>query len=271
MILRIVKKVVFWGVVVAVGGWLLVGSELGSYVRSSARAMRSSFKSSVPVDFQIKRARDLLDETGPEMQANIRLIAQQEVEIAQLKSDLASSDNALTDQQARVRKLREMLASGQSEYRVQGLTYSREQLKEELSRSFDRYREAEAAMAAKRRLLDGREKSLVASVQALDRVRSQQGSLENQIAALEAQNRLVQVAGSGSQVSLDTSKLAQAEKLLSDVKKQLDISERVLAYDAKFTKPIPIDTIDEKGLLSAIDNHFSAPTTRPALARADRQ
>jgi len=264
MIFRIVKKVVVWGLIFCAAGWLLVGSELGSYIRSSARALRGGIKSSLPAEFLLKRARDLLDEVGPEMQANIRLVAQQEVEIANLKSDLSAGEKSLADQQARVQRLRAMLADEHAEYRLCGITYSREQLKEELASSFDRYREAESAIAAKRRLLSARERSLVASMQAIEKIRVQKVNLENQIIALEAQSRLIQVASNGSSVSMDTSKLAQAQRLLVDVKKQLDVSERVLAHEARFTHPIPIDTVDEKGLISAVDRHFSAAaTTRP--------
>jgi hypothetical protein len=44
--------------------------------------MRGAVKDAVPIEFQIQRARDSLNDIIPEMQANIRLIAQQEVEIA---------------------------------------------------------------------------------------------------------------------------------------------------------------------------------------------
>lgn len=268
MIFKIVKKVVLWGVVLGVAGWLLVGSELGSYVRSSRNAMRSALKQSVPVDFHLKRARDLLDEVGPEMQSNIRLIAQQEVEIGALKKEMVDCEKGLAEQHVRVQKLRECLATSQVSFTFGQVNYSREQLKEELAHSFDRYRDAEAGLAAKRRLLDSRERALVASTQALERVRSRKSALENEIETLAAQQKLLEVASAGTQLSLDTSKLAQTEKLLADVKKELDVTERVLAHEVKFTSPIPIDVIDENALTAAVDSHFASATTRPAEPNA---
>lgn len=271
MIFKIVKKVVLWTVVLGVAGWIVVGSELGSYLRSGAHAMRTAFKSSVPVDFQLKRARDLLDDIGPEMQANIRVVAQQEVELDNLKSDIAAGQRVLAEEQTRVQKLRQCLATTQTSFTFGGLDFSREQLKEELSRSFDRYREAENTLAAKRRLLDVRQKAMLASAQTLEKIRTQKANLENQIVALEAQNRMIQVAAGGTQVALDTSKLARAEKVLAEARKQLDVSERVLAHEAKFTRPIPIDTINESELTAAVDQHFSrAAGGSTTVARAEK-
>ena len=66
---------------VLVGG-LLFGKDLASYVRSSARGVRTVVKDSVPIEFELRRARDLLEDIIPEMRANIQLIAEEEVEVA---------------------------------------------------------------------------------------------------------------------------------------------------------------------------------------------
>ena len=190
MILKSLKVAVLTGVGLVVSGGILFGTELGSYVRSSVSSARMVVKDNVPVEFELKRARDLLDDIIPEMQANIRQIAQQEVEINHLRGDLVQSEKALGEEQMRVAKLRNALDTHQASYRFSGLSYSREQLKEELARRFDRYKEAEVVLSGKRRLLENREKSLTAAVQVLDRTRGQKTLLEDQIESLEAQFRL---------------------------------------------------------------------------------
>lgn len=271
MILKSIKWMVVGGVALVIAGGVLFGTELGSYVRSSAKSVRTAVKDSVPVEFELQRARDLLDDIIPEMQANIRLVAQQEVEIGHLKADIVQSTKSLNDEQAKVAKLRNCLTSAQTSFTFNNLNYDREQLKEELARRFDHYKEAEVILTGKKRLLDTREKALVAAVQKIEKTRGQKAMLENQIAALEGQFRLVQAASAGSTLTIDNSKLAQTEKLIAQVKKQLDVAERVLAHEAKFTEAIAVDTINEKDLVTAVDEHFAPKSAEQpnALTRAN--
>jgi hypothetical protein len=277
MILKSIKTLVIAGLGLLLVGGVLFGTEFGSYLRCSARSVQSAIKDAVPIEFELKRARDLLNDIIPEMQANIRLIAQQEVEIASLKTDIAQSQKALTDEQARVQKLRDCLATSQVSFTFSGVPYSRQELKEELARRFDRYKEAEVVMAGKRRLMENRDKALAAGMQMLDRTRSQKAMLENQIESLAGQFRLVQAASVGTGLSLDNSKLAQTEKLIAQIKKQLDVAERVLAHEAKFTQPMQVEVIDEDHLVAEVDEHFTGgkvENDRPgrehrALSQAD--
>jgi len=268
-------KAIKYGVVSLAGlalvGGVVFGTDLFSYVSSSSRAMRSAVKDNVPVEFQLRRARDLVDDLVPEMQANVRVIATQEVEIAGLRRDIEQSRANLQAERTRVQKLRESLSSENGDYTFGGIHYSREQVKDDLAHRFDFLKEAEVVQAGKERLLQNRERSLAAAMQTLDHMKSQKTLLEGQIASLEAQNQLIQSAAVGSNLSVDNTKLAQTERLINDVKKQLDIAERVLAHETRFVQPIQVDSVNEKDLLSQVDEHFAAhPTdasaTKPAAA-----
>jgi chromosome segregation ATPase len=209
----------------------------------------------------------MVDEVIPEIHANIRLIAQDEVEIAGIKDDINHSSASLTEEQKRIRKLAELVQTGQTNYKIGEYQYTHEQLKEELSRRFEGYKEAEDVMNGKRRLLNARENSLQEAMKMLDRAKSQKAQLETQIALLEGRYQMLKNTA-GSDLQLDSSKLAQTEKVISEIKKRLDVAERVLAHEAKFTKPIPVDVIDEKDLVSEVNHYFEKPgnltTTAPA-------
>jgi acyl carrier protein phosphodiesterase len=258
MILRIVKI----GAIAAAGaclvGGLLFGTDLVSYVTSSARSVQTAVKDAVPIEFELRRARDLLDDIIPEMQANVRLIAQEEVEVANIKTEIEQQNKATAQERQAVAKLRETLGTDQVKYAFAGQQYSRQQVKEELSRRFDRFKESEVVLAGKQRLLSAREKSLNAAMEVLERSRTQKARLEDQIESLQAQYRLVKAASVGSRVQVDNSKLAQTEKLIGEIKKRLDVAERVLAHETHFVTPIPVDTISEKDLISQVDDHLAA-------------
>ncbi|HOA73939.1 MAG TPA: hypothetical protein PK458_20565 [Phycisphaerae bacterium] len=279
MILKTIK----YGAMVVGGltlvGGLLFGTDAVSYLRSSAHSVQVAVKDSVPIEFELKRARDMLDQIIPEMHANVRMIAQEEVEVAEIKADLEQANTALVAERTRIERLRDMLKVQQATYKVGGLTYTREQVKEELARQFDRYKEAELVKAGKERLLESRQKALQAAMAMLDRTRSQKMRLEDQIQSLEGQYRLIKAASVGSKLNIDNSKLAQTERLIGEVKKRLDVAERVLAHEAKFIQPMAIDTISEPDLIEQVDEYFSgnrpddtapapviedSPTTQPA-------
>ncbi len=270
MILRMVK----WGVIglgaAAVVGGIVFGTDLVSYVSTSTRSVRTAMKDAVPIDFELQRARNLLEDIIPEMQANVRLIAQEEVEVADLGADIQRAQASLAEERARVARLRSTLNTENVSYVLGGVRYTRGQIKDELARRFDHVKEAEVVLAGKQRLLEARQKSLHAAMQMLDRARTQKAALQDQVATLESQYRLVQAASSGSRFELNNTKLAQTQKLLGEIRKRLDVAERVLAHEARFTLPIEVDVVSEKDLVTQVDEFLaqggSGPTTAPAEA-----
>jgi len=256
-----VGKIIKYGVLgiagTALAGGVLFGTDLCSYGRSSVRSVQAVVKDNVPIEFELRRARDLVDDIVPEMQANVRLIAQQEVEIADLRGEIERAQRAVEEERNRVDKLRTGLSTPQTSFTFNRITYSRDQVKEELGRRFDGLKEAEIVLTGKQRLLSNRERSLAAAVQAMDRMRGQKSLLESQIAALDAQHRLVQAASVGSSVAIDNTKLAQTERLIAQIKKQLDVAERVLAHESRFVTPIQVDAVSEADLLREVDEHFA--------------
>ena len=265
MVFKWIKR----GVIVAGGlalvGGLLFGKDLISYARSSARSVRAAVTDSIPTEFELQRARDLLDDIIPEMHANIRLIATEEVEIAALKADIADSGKRLTRQRNKVHDLTGHLSVERASFDIGGRHFTRAEAKDLLARRFDRFKEAELVLGGKQRLLRAREESLLAAIHVLERTRSQKALLADKVAALEARHRLVQAAAAGSNISVDRTKMAQAAKLIDRLKKRLDVAERILAHEARFIEPIPTETISEADLLAQVREHMGEPD---ALAMA---
>jgi hypothetical protein len=272
MILRLIKYGVFTVAGGAVVLSLLFGGEALSYMRTSGRAMRQSVNEKIPVEFQLRRARDLLGDILPEMQANVRMMAQQEVEIDAVREDIELSQKSLVEEGGRIQILKNAVSSGRSNFTLAGLTYTRDQLTQELARRFDRYREAEQMLAAKRKLFDNRRQALAAAEQQLEQMRVRKVALQGQIESLTGQYRLVQTASSNSSVQIDPGKLAQAERLVGEIRQQLNVAEHVLAREAKFTQPIPVDTIDPQDLVARVGRHFegsSAVAVTPPATGSD--
>lgn len=255
-------KLLKWSVIGA-GGALLVGGvifgrDLHSYVTTGTRAVQTAVRDSVPIEFELRRAKDLVEEILPEMQANIRLIAQQEVEIENLRADIARSQKSLAEEKARLAVLRDALDRPVASFTIGGVQYSRDQVKEELARRLDLSAEAETVLTGKVRLLENRTKSLAAAVQALNRTRSQKEMLQGQIAALESQHRLIVASASNTSLQIDNTKLAQSQKLISQIREKLDVAERVLAHESRFVEPIRVDAVNEAELKQKADEFLAS-------------
>jgi chromosome segregation ATPase len=260
MIMKRLKTVLIVLVSLCLVGGFLFGKDLLSYVRSSAKTVQKVVKDSVPIEFELRRARDLLEEIIPEMHANIHMIAEEEVEIAALKTEITKSNKAIEDEQQRIKKLRQALEIQQDAYSFGDRQYTRDHVKKDLAERFDRFKESKLVQASMERVLSAREKSLQAAMQLLDRTRAQKRTLEAKIEGLASQYRLLKASAVGSHVEVDTSKLAQTQKLIDQIKKRLDVAERVLAHESRFVQSIPVDTITEKDLLSQVDDYFETGT-----------
>jgi hypothetical protein len=256
MITKWLKMGVLGTVGLGLVGGLIFGKDVVSYVRSSAKSVRTVVKDSVPIEFELRRARDLLEEIIPEMHANIRLIAQEEVEVAALKGEIAKSAEHLDEERNKVKALRGSLETHQAYYAFGGRRYSHGEVKADLAARFERLKESELVMASRERLLVSREKSLNAAMQLLEKTRTEKRILENKIEALASQYRLVKAASVGSQIQVDNGKLAQTEKLIAQIKKRLDVAERVLAHESQFVESIPVDTVLEADLVAQVDEYF---------------
>ncbi|MAE64108.1 MAG: signal peptide-containing protein [Phycisphaeraceae bacterium] len=256
MVIRLIKYSAITVVGLGLVAGLLLGGDLISYARSGARSIQSTVKDSIPIDVELRRARVMVEDIIPELQANIRLIAQEEVEIAALETDIEQSEQRIADERQRIARVRAQLDVVQARYDFGDRSYSRAQVAEELSRRFERFKEAEVILSGKHRLLETRRGSLDAAVQMLDRTRGQKSELEQQIESLAGKYRLVQAASSGPAVHVDGSKLAESRKLIDQIRKRLNVAERVLAHQTRFVQTIPIDVLDEKDLLVEVDEYF---------------
>lgn len=264
MVKQMCKKGLVMGIAALLVGGVLFGDELFSYLNSSIKSVQTAARDTVPIEFELKRAQDLLDDVIPEMHAKIRLIAQEEVEVANLKSDIERSEKAVADQRTQISKLRKSLDLQKASYSIGRYEYTREEVKDELGRRFENFKEAELVLQTKKKLLASREHALRNAIEQLDTIRSQKVLLENKIETLASQHRLLRTAAADSKnLDLDNSKLTQTEELIASIKKRLEVAERVLAHESKFIETIPVGTVREKDLLDEIDSYFEPTAVEP--------
>ena len=267
-----VKYVSIGLIALLVGGYLLLGRGFFSYVRTSAGAVQESVKESVPIEFELRRARNLIEAILPELQAQVRLIAREEVEIAALEKEIDDSLARLDSEQDALAELRNKMDVQQVAYQYNGRDWTRMQLTEQLARRFDRFKQGELAVASKQKLLDKRNESLASALTALDTMRQRKMELEQKVEGLAAQARMVKAEKIESGLIVQSSDLSEAEQLLSDIETRLHVAQRVLEHEQEFfPEPLIQAPLSDQEVLSAYDAYFNdADSSRMMVTRTEK-
>lgn len=237
----------------------IFGSDVFSYARTGANSVRHAVKAEVPLEFEIERARDLVANLVPDIKNCMHVIAEQEVDIEHLNREIARKEQNLLEQKGQILVLRQELEKGEKQYVFASRTYSADDVRRDLALRFEKYKGAEDSLQRDRQILAARNKALAANQQKLDDMLAAKQNLEVQLAQLDARLRSVRAAETVSTLHIDDSGLTQAKKLIGALNKQLDVREKLLDSEGKFTGLIPIEPIHDvpENIGDQIDQYFS--------------
>lgn len=144
------KKLLVIGGLVVVVAWACgnnVCKEIGSYVRTGWKEFRSAAKKTLSIDFEIKRAEDLLANLD---KTDDRLLSAQADQIQAMRTgerELDRMQTNLEDRKLELQALNENLKTWQTA--THGGDLKKEQMKVDLERKFRTFKAAEAAYKAK--------------------------------------------------------------------------------------------------------------------------
>ena len=244
-------------VMAGIAGFAILGTDFGSYLWTTTNAAQESIRNSVPVEFELRRASDMIQAILPDLQSQVRMIAQEEVEIASLESDITSTQQRLRQEQQTLASLRSKMRVHEVSYTIYGREIEREQLADQLHQRFNRFKQGELALASKQKLLQKRQDGLRAAMAMLGKMRHRKGELEQKVEALAAQHRLVQATVIESGRLVDGSQLSEADQLLQQIETRLAVAQRVLAHEQDlFDVNVAEELADEEQLLSELDEYF---------------
>lgn len=256
--LRGIKYFVGAFLALIVGGFLLIGPQFRSYVRTSARSVQDSVTEAVPLEFELRRARDMIEAILPDLQAQVRVIAQEEVAIAALEQDVEENSARLDKEQHVLSALRDQMRVSQVAYTVGNREMSRKQVTEQIHQRFQRYKQGEMAIDSKSRLLEKRREGLHSALALLDKMRHRKVELEQKAETLAAQTRLLKASQIESGTLIDGTELSQADQLLSQIETRLAVAQRVLTHQQDdFEIQLDDVMVSEQNVLAAYDEHFS--------------
>lgn len=236
-----IHKSIIAGVATLSLGLFVFGTNLWSYVKTSANNVRESVKSAVPIDVQIQTAHDMVQDILPEIKNHKHLIAEQQVELKYLKEAVAKKEAELASQKKAILALRNMLEEGKSTYQLASHSYSAGEVESDLGQRFDRFKIAEDSLNREKQVLSAKQKALHSNEQTLGKMLSAKKKLEVSVEQLQARVNMIRAADAVNKIDIDDTQLARTRAMIDDLNKKLDVKERLLDAEGEFVGLIPVE------------------------------
>ena len=251
-----IKKLVVTTLGVGLLGGVLGATNLGSYLTTGCRQVSDSVEDSVPMTFQIDRARNMVRDLEPEIRHSMHVIAKEEVEVAELDRRLETATAKAGKDKSEIMRLQSDLSSGKNVFRYAGHSYSEGEVKEDLARRFNRYKTVDGTIESLQQMRDARQRNLDAAREKLTAMIGAQRQLQVDVENLEAKLKLVEVAEASSDFQFDDSKLARAKQLMVDIRTKLDVAAKLANADTTFQEEIPLDETEAEDVTTQVAEYF---------------
>ena len=235
------KKTLVGTAVAVILSVFVFGKDVLSYAQTSASSVRNAVKSEVPIEFELERAREMVEDLVPDIRRCMHVIAEQQVDVEHLSVKISQRSQELASQKKQVLVLRQDLSGGGETFVYASRTYTSNEVKRDLATRFERYKAAQESLLRDRQILAAREKALLANQKKLDEMLAAKQNLQVELEQLDARLRTVQAAETVSMLEIDDSQLTRTKKLIRELSKQLDVKVKLLDAEGKFTGLIPVD------------------------------
>ncbi len=251
-----IKKMILTGGALALLSSVTLGVPLFSYARCGASWLKSSASDAMPLEWELKRARQMIADLKPEIKVNAKRIAEEKVDVARLQSQLGETQDRLAKTKSDIERLTEDLRSENSYYTYGDRTYTSTQVKNDLGNRFKRFKTRRATADKLEQMLSARESSLRAAQERMEAMLSAKSQLEVEVENLQARVGALRVAQTSSSLNLDDSQLARTRELLDEIATRIDVEEETMNVDVEFFGEIELDEPSEGNLLDEITSYF---------------
>lgn len=240
-------------------GVFAFGRETWSYLRTSVTHVRQAIKAEMPIEFELERARKMVEEILPDIRQCMHVIAEEEVNVEELTREIDRRTADLNGMKSSLLTQRESLETPGV---ITASAVSHTGAKRELAAKFARFKTLEETLGSKQQILEARRKALQSAREKLEAMLTTKQELQVQLEQLDARVKTLQAAEVANHVVIDDTQLNRAKTLILELNKNLDIKQRVLdaeghliaSVDGPATNEAPAD------LLQQIDHHFGRET-----------
>ncbi len=266
------KKMIVTGGAMALLSSLTFGTPLLSYARTGVEWVTSSANDAVPLEWELKRARQMIADLEPEIKTNATRIAREKIQVAALDRQLDDTRTSLAKAESDIKRLSDDLDGDldgdRTVYTYAGRTYTSVQVKSDLGNRFKRFKTRQATAEKLEQMLSSREASLRAAHDRMDAMLGAKRQLEVEIENLQARLGALRVAQTSSNLNLDDSHLSHTRELLNEIATRIDVEEETMNVDVEYFGEINLDETSDEDLLDQISTYFGKPASDSADAKA---
>lgn len=242
-----------------------------SYLKTAWREVGQTIRDATPIAFELQRLDTMLQDLQPEIRRNLQVVAQIETEVEYLEKEIAELKAQQEQLFAQMQKLRAELGTDKTEFQFAGRTYSRSELENDLARRLDRFEQQETVLRAKEELLQQKKRTLETARQKVAAYRQTYDQLLAQSESLKAQLKLIEAAAAAGSVSVNNSKLAEAQRLARDIEMRLRTTQRMLDADRVPAGEIPVDAGPTESVVDRFDRLLERRAPQAQQAQQDRE
>lgn len=256
MICKVVKKGVIGAALSAGALYLAFGTHAPSYVRTAFHKVRHTAKDSVPIQFEIDRAKEDIAALEPAILNNREELARGEVDVEHLKSEIDTVKGNLASEKQAMITLRESLSSG--DMKLAGhVSYTAIEVKTELANRLDHYRNVSKILDEKETTLKARDKAVIGARQKLTEMANQKRALATKLESIQARLQAIEATQEKNEFTFDDSALARAKQTVSDLERRLEVKARVAEMEGHFSDSgLPLSIQSGRDVVKEFDAEF---------------
>lgn len=236
---------------------LLFGRSGMSYLRTSAKNVRESVADKVPIEFEIKRARDLLEALGPDIEANLRVVAKAEASLAALEQQTDQVKARLAKLKEDVLRLKSDLTGDATTFVYAGKRYERTEVQADLARRFERFKAGEEILEQLQKVREARKHNLQAAQHTVENMMAARRQLNVEIEGLQARMQMLAAVEAKGEFDLRDTQLAQVRELVNNLRQRVDVAERLVAAQGELHDEIPLDTVAPEDITDQVAAYFN--------------
>ncbi|MFK7819660.1 MAG: hypothetical protein AB8G99_13155 [Planctomycetaceae bacterium] len=240
---------------------IMLGSDASSYFRTMKKRAHEAVKSEMDLDFEVDRARTMIEDLVPAIEDCQEVVIKQQVELSRKEVSVAKLEEALDARQGEILALRDDLKTGKDKFRYASISYTRTDVERDLKIRMDRYKGAVAALNRDKKIMVAQRDKLRANQQMLENMVGQKKELEVAVAQLEARLEQIEAQEAISTLTIDDSQLSQVKGLIQELNNQMDVKVKMLDAEGNYTGLIPVgqdNEVQDRDIASEVDAYFGS-------------
>jgi len=222
-----VKKGVLGAALTAGALFLAFGTSAPSYVKTAFHKVRHTAQDAVPDQFQIDRVRDEVAALEGPIKDNLQSFYRTQVEVENLDREISAFQANMEGEKKAIVALRETVAAG-GVHKVGHVTYTTEEVKGELARRLDHYRNASTILKDKQQSVKAKRQMMDLTKQQLVNMTAQKKEMLTRLEGIEAKLKLIEAKRQTSEFTVDDGgALDRVKQSVADLEKRIEVQARM--------------------------------------------